>query len=95
MTCVQLACRSEHEYRAVEMCNLMPSYHVAQLALKYASKLGKMHLADKVSEVVSRKMDESSLEHEDYSTRYESMLYEVLTFMINVPNLTINSVLKF
>ncbi|KAJ9590981.1 hypothetical protein L9F63_015987 [Diploptera punctata] len=68
-----LACRGGQEYRAVEMCNLMPSHHVAQLAMKYASKLGKMHLADKVSEVVTLKMEESSLrlnvQEEDYSTK--------------------------
>ncbi|XP_021932631.1 WD repeat and HMG-box DNA-binding protein 1 isoform X1 [Zootermopsis nevadensis] len=53
-----LACRSGFEYRAVEICDLMPSHHVVQLAMKYASKLGKMNLADKVAEVATRKVDE-------------------------------------
>ncbi|PNF36311.1 hypothetical protein B7P43_G00541, partial [Cryptotermes secundus] len=53
-----LACRSGLEYRAVELCDLMPSHHVVQLAVKYASKLGKMNLADKVSEVVAHKLEE-------------------------------------
>lgn len=55
---LQLACRSGFEYRAVEICDLMPSHHVVQLAMKYASKLGKMNLADKVAEVATRKVDE-------------------------------------
>lgn len=54
-----LACRSGLEYRAVELCDLMPSHHVVQLAVKYASKLGKMNLADKVSEVAAHKLEES------------------------------------
>jgi hypothetical protein len=37
----------------------MSSHHVVQLAVKYASKLGKMNLADKVSEVAARKLEES------------------------------------
>ncbi|PSN43420.1 WD repeat and HMG-box DNA-binding protein 1 [Blattella germanica] len=60
-----LACRSDLENRAVELCNLMPSHQVVQLAMKYASKLGKMHLTDKVAEVVTRKLEESSSGFED------------------------------
>jgi hypothetical protein len=37
----------------------MPSHHVVQLAMKYASKLGKMNLSDKVSEMAVRKLEES------------------------------------
>ena len=53
------------------------THQVAQLALKYASKLGKMHLADKVSEVITCKMEENnqglSSELEDYSLRYRML----------------------
>jgi hypothetical protein len=55
---LQLACRSGLEYRALELCELMPSHSVVQLAVKYASKLGKMNLADKVSEVAAHKLEE-------------------------------------
>jgi hypothetical protein len=37
----------------------MPSHQVIQLAMKYASKLGKMNLADKVAEVATHKLEES------------------------------------
>jgi hypothetical protein len=37
----------------------MPSHHVIQLAMKYASKLGKMNLSDKVSEMAACKLEES------------------------------------
>jgi chromosome transmission fidelity protein 4 len=55
---LQLACRSGLEHRAVELCDLMPSHYVVQLAMKYASKLGKMNLADKVAEVAAHKLEE-------------------------------------
>lgn len=55
---IQLACRTERESRALEVCQLMPSYHTVQLAIKYAGKLHRMQLADKLGEVASAKMEE-------------------------------------
>ncbi|XP_069986368.1 WD repeat and HMG-box DNA-binding protein 1 [Penaeus vannamei] len=53
-----LACRTERESRALEVCQLMPSYHTVQLAIKYAGKLHRLQLADKLGEVASAKMQE-------------------------------------
>lgn len=36
----------------------MPSYHTVQLAIKYAGKLHRLQLADKLGEVASAKMEE-------------------------------------
>ncbi|XP_068235136.1 WD repeat and HMG-box DNA-binding protein 1 [Palaemon carinicauda] len=53
-----LACRTERESRAVEICQLMPSYHTVQLAIKYAGKLHRLQLAERLGEVASAKMEE-------------------------------------
>ncbi|XP_069678187.1 WD repeat and HMG-box DNA-binding protein 1 [Periplaneta americana] len=69
-----LACRSGLEFRAVELCSLMPSHQVVQLAMKYASKLGKMNLADKIAEVATQKLEENETivqnDHDIYNSRY-------------------------
>nr|CAD7427825.1 unnamed protein product [Timema monikensis] len=46
-----LACRSDQQARAVELCSLMQGPQVVQLAMKYASKLGKSHLADRIADM--------------------------------------------
>lgn len=45
----QLACRSEIEPRAIELMELLKDDRLLPLAAKYASRLGRMHLADKLS----------------------------------------------
>jgi len=82
-----LACRSGHEFRAVELCDLMPSQHVVQLAMKYASKLGKMNLAEKIAEVVTNKMEEKERglqnDHVDtYTSRYSILIYCLLQGLV-------------
>jgi len=61
----------------------MPSHHVVQLAMKYASKLGKMNLADKVAEVATSKMEESEqgLQSGHVDEFYTSG-YSILTFSL-------------
>lgn len=56
-----LACRNGFDSRAVSICEAMPSADVVSLAAKYAAKLGKHQLAEKVSEVANR-MSFSSVE---------------------------------
>lgn len=41
-----LACKTDHESRALEICRLMDDDTI-QLAIKYASKLRRMQLATK------------------------------------------------
>jgi hypothetical protein len=80
---LQLACRSGLEYRAVELCDLMPSHHVVQLAMKYASKLGKMNLADKVAEVATRKLEEREQGFQnDHVDNICTLRYSILTYSL-------------
>jgi hypothetical protein len=41
-----LACKTDHDSRALEICKLMDDATI-QLAIKYASKLRRMQLANK------------------------------------------------
>lgn len=52
-----MACRSELEQRAQELVELIGSQQLLNLAIKYASKLGRMHLADKLG-MLARNMEE-------------------------------------
>lgn len=47
----QLACRSEMESRAKELVEMIASPVLLPLAIKYASKLGRIHLAEKLGEL--------------------------------------------
>ncbi|KPJ08679.1 WD repeat and HMG-box DNA-binding protein 1 [Papilio machaon] len=49
-----LACRSEIEQRALELMELLKDEKLLPLAAKYASRLGRMHLADKLSDLADR-----------------------------------------
>lgn len=44
-----LACRSEIEQRALELMDLLKDERLLPLAAKYASRLGRVHLADKLT----------------------------------------------
>merc|ERR1719319_1692353 len=54
-----LACRSDHESRAVEVCRLMPNVESIQLAIKYAAKLRRIHLASKLGELAMEVQEEA------------------------------------
>ncbi|XP_064622093.1 WD repeat and HMG-box DNA-binding protein 1-like [Lineus longissimus] len=53
-----LACKTDREFRAVEICKMMPDPHTVQLAIKYASRLNLMSLAEKLNDVVRMKHEE-------------------------------------
>uniref|UniRef100_A0A1B6DME6 Uncharacterized protein n=1 Tax=Clastoptera arizonana TaxID=38151 RepID=A0A1B6DME6_9HEMI len=55
-----LACQSGLEMRAVELCELMPTSEIPQLAFKYAAKVGKTQLAERISQVLKRKTEDES-----------------------------------
>ena len=48
---LQLSCKMEHEFRASELAEMMPSQHAVQLAIKYASRLRMLQLAQRLNEV--------------------------------------------
>jgi len=46
-----LACRSDQDHRAIEICKLMPNLEAVQMAIQYASQMKKKHLVEKLGEV--------------------------------------------
>jgi chromosome transmission fidelity protein 4 len=58
----QLSARSDREFRALEVCEMMAEPHTLQLAIKYACRLKYMQLAERISEVVQRKSAEQEEE---------------------------------
>lgn len=60
-----LACRSDHESRALEVAMLMPSVETLQLAIKYAAKLRRVGLADKLGKLAMDLQDQQEKEEEE------------------------------
>ncbi|XP_038044137.1 WD repeat and HMG-box DNA-binding protein 1-like [Patiria miniata] len=53
-----LACRTDREYRASEICQLMTSQHAVTLAIKYASRSRRMALAERLNQLAQQMMEE-------------------------------------
>ncbi|XP_022092960.1 WD repeat and HMG-box DNA-binding protein 1-like [Acanthaster planci] len=53
-----LACRTDREYRAAEICQLMTSQHAVSLAIKYASRSRRMALAERLNQLAQQMMEE-------------------------------------
>jgi chromosome transmission fidelity protein 4 len=56
-----LACKSGREVRATELCHLMPSARTVQLAIKYASRLHLIQLAERLGKVAQLKVEEEEV----------------------------------
>ncbi|CAF1268324.1 unnamed protein product [Rotaria sp. Silwood1] len=68
-----LSCKSNREYRAFEICQLMDSIAL-QLAIKYATKSGKLTLAQKIiDDLVDQKKDEDQKEKDLKKTNISSL----------------------
>lgn len=65
-----LACRSEMEMRAKELIETISCTDLLMLAVKYATKLGRIHLSDRLSEMLPQ------IEEEQQSRENEEMLVE-------------------
>ncbi|KAL4716859.1 hypothetical protein ACJJTC_012670 [Scirpophaga incertulas] len=64
-----LACRSEVEQRALELMELLKDDRLLPLAAKYASRLGRMHLAEKLTNLADaweRDSDKLNLAHNSH-----------------------------
>ena len=55
---MQLACKSGREVRAAELCRMMPSSRTVQLAIKYATRLHLIQLADRLGDIAHQKAQE-------------------------------------
>jgi hypothetical protein len=61
---LKLSCKSNREYRAFEICQLMDSIAL-QLAIRYATKSGKITLAQKITdELIEQKQDQEEKQKE-------------------------------
>uniref|UniRef100_A0A1A9WIP5 Uncharacterized protein n=1 Tax=Glossina brevipalpis TaxID=37001 RepID=A0A1A9WIP5_9MUSC len=65
-----LACRGEVEMRAKELIETIACPDLLMLAVKYATKLGRMHLADRLTELLPQ------LEEEQENRKQEEQLVE-------------------
>ncbi|XP_061399912.1 WD repeat and HMG-box DNA-binding protein 1 [Musca vetustissima] len=65
-----LACRSEMEMRAKELIETIACTDLLMLAVKYATKLGRIHLSDRLSELLPQ------IEEEQQSREQEEQLVE-------------------
>ena len=66
--CLQLSARSEREFRALEVCDMMSDEHTLQLAIKYSSRMRFIQLAQRISEMAVRKAEEREAKA---ATRYD------------------------
>lgn len=57
---LQIACRTEMEARAKELIEMLASPHILPLAIKYAGKLGRLHLAEKLGELLPQFQEQVS-----------------------------------
>jgi len=61
-----LACKSDREFRAVELCELLPDAHSVSLAIKYAARSRRMNLANRLDDLARKKAElEAEEEQED------------------------------
>ncbi|XP_071476243.1 WD repeat and HMG-box DNA-binding protein 1-like [Diadema antillarum] len=60
-----LACRSDREFRAYDVCQFMTSHHSLSLAIKYASRSRRMILAQRLSDMASRLLASEEDEEDD------------------------------
>ncbi|XP_037806076.1 WD repeat and HMG-box DNA-binding protein 1 [Lucilia sericata] len=65
-----LACRSEIEVRAKELIETIACTDLLMLAVKYATKLGRIHLSDKLSDLLPQ------IEEEQQTREHEELLVE-------------------
>jgi hypothetical protein len=69
---LQLACKSEREFRAVEVCEAMGAATV-QLAIKYASRLHLLSLAQRLATIAQAQQHTEPQEGEDEDEDEEEM----------------------
>ena len=60
-----LACRSDHESRAIEVASLMPNVETLQLAIKYAANVRRVALADKLGKLAMDLQEQQEREEEE------------------------------
>ncbi|XP_070155887.1 WD repeat and HMG-box DNA-binding protein 1 isoform X2 [Polyergus mexicanus] len=73
LTLIALACRSNLEYRAVDICEQIASTKVIDLAIRYALRVSKTALAKKLETIADAKSDsKDSKEEEEMENRQDN-----------------------
>ena len=67
-----LACKSDHESRAVEVAQLLPSVDTLQLAIQYAAKMRRTGLAEKLGNIAMAKQEEEAAAAADMEENVEN-----------------------
>jgi len=60
-----MCCKADRDFRASEYATLMPSSHSVQVAVKYASKIRKMALAERLNGIGRRKLEQEEEPSDD------------------------------
>ncbi|OWR47950.1 acidic nucleoplasmic DNA-binding protein 1 [Danaus plexippus plexippus] len=68
-----LACRSEIEQRALELMELLRDDRLIPLAAKYASRLGRIHLAEKLTSLAETWESDASKVNEAQTTHFREL----------------------
>lgn len=66
-----LACKSDREFRAVELCELLPDAHSVSLAIKYAALTRRMNLANRLDTLARKKagLEDDDMQHSGQAVR--------------------------
>lgn len=83
-----MSCKGDWDARGAEYVSMMPSAHAVQVALKYASKLRKRGLVDRLSAIGRKKLDEEELEIEGDDDDFETLKMGTVVYS-NVQNRTL------
>ena len=60
-----LAVKTDHESRAVEICKLMTDTDTIEIAIKYASKMRKIQLAERLGALANKLVEAQEEDKED------------------------------
>lgn len=64
LSLIALACRSNLEYRAIELCEQLATDRVIELAIKYTRKINRVALANKIESIVDARQEDKENERE-------------------------------
>jgi len=68
-----MSCKGDRDYRASEYVSMMPTTLSIQVAIKYAAKVRKLALGERLAAIGRRKQDEESEGVEDFDGDFENI----------------------
>ncbi|KAG8199957.1 hypothetical protein JTE90_006203 [Oedothorax gibbosus] len=82
-----LATRSDREYRALDIAELMPNPTIIQGAIKYAAQRHRIALAERLGAVLNKKLSKEDEEDDDFDMALEDDFSESLIAITSTPSL--------